>query len=73
VADDPVSGQPLWAVAQPAQTLHLFRADGELVDHGRFSEAICGVALVPIGNELHLWLAHAKALVHYRLSARPGG
>jgi hypothetical protein len=67
VAHDPVSGQPLWVVAQPKTTLHFFRADGGLVDHCQLDEPIRGLALVPDGNELHLWIAHPQSLMHYRL------
>lgn len=67
VADDPVSGQPLWVVSQPAQTLHFFRVDGNLVDHCQFPEPIRGLALVPSGNELHLWIAHPNSLDQYRI------
>jgi hypothetical protein len=67
VAHDPVSGQPIWVVAQPARTLHFFRADGDLVDHCQFVDPIRGLALIPSGNELHLWIAHPDSLVQYRL------
>ena len=71
VAHDPVSGQPLWVAVQPQQTLHFFRADGKLVDHCQLDEAVRGVALIPNGNELHLWLAHRQSLVHYKLHEAP--
>lgn len=67
VAEDPVSGQPLWIVAQPSSTLHFFRADGGLVDHCQLEEPVRGLAAIPSGNELHLWIAHPEKLVRYRL------
>jgi len=67
VAHDPISGQPLWVVAQPNSTLHFFRADGGLVDHCQLEEPVRGLAAVPSGNELHLWVAHPEKLVRYRL------
>jgi hypothetical protein len=69
VARDPVSGQPLWVVVQPKNTLHFLRADGLLTDHCQFAEAVNGVALLPVGNQLQLLVAHPDRLVRYQLSA----
>jgi hypothetical protein len=67
VAHDPVTGQPLWVVAQPSSTLHFFRFDGTLVDHCQLAEPVRGLALIPSGNEMHLWVAHAHSVTQYRL------
>lgn len=67
VAHDPVSGQPLWVVVQPGSTLHFFGLDGTLVDHCQLAEPVRGLALIPSGNEMHLWVAHTRAVVKYRL------
>ncbi len=65
VASVPKSGQSLWAVAYPESTLHFFSGDGSIVDHCRLTKPIVGLALVPVGNQLHLWVAHSDSLVHY--------
>lgn len=70
VAMDPTSNQPLWVVATDASTLHFFRADGQLVDDCRLTGEICGVALVPMGQELRLWVALQDKLVQYRIQPR---
>lgn len=67
VAQDPVSGQPLWVVVQPGSTLHFFGLDGTLVDHCQLAEPVRGLALIPSGNEMHLLVAHARSVVKYRL------
>ncbi len=70
VALDPATGQPHWTLATADQSLHILRADGQLVDDCRLSAAIRGVALVPMGQELRLWVAHDEKLVQYRFQAR---
>ena len=70
VAQDPTTGQPLWIIATAASTLHFFRADGQFVDDCRVSGNLRGVALVPIGAELRLWVAQEEKLIQYRFQPR---
>ncbi len=67
VARDPVSGLATWCASQPGSTIHFFRADGQIVDHSQFEEPVTGLGLIPVGNELHLWVSHAQSLHQYRL------
>lgn len=67
VALDPISQQPMWVVATAASTLHFFRADGQLVDDCLLASSPRGVALVPVGQELKLWVAMRDKLIEYRL------
>lgn len=67
VANDPVSGQPMWVVASPDETLHFFRYDAVVADHCRLNEPVHGLAMVPNGNELQLWIAHPHAIVRMRV------
>jgi hypothetical protein len=67
VTNDPITAQPLWVVAGTDATVHFFRGDGQLVDHCQLSEPIRGIGLIPSGNELHLWVAHERRLVQYRV------
>lgn len=67
---DPATNQPLWVLATAASTLHFFRADGQFVDDCRLAGEIRGVALVPMGQELRLWVAQNEKLIQYRFQPR---
>ncbi len=69
VATEPTSGQAIWVIATRDAHLHLFRADGQLVDHCQLLSAVRGVAWLPIGQELRLWVAQAGQLIEYRIAA----
>ncbi len=70
VALDPVSNQPLWVLATEASTLHFLRADGQFVDDCRLPEEVRGLALVPVGQELRLWVAYHQRIAQYRFQPR---
>ncbi len=67
VARDPATGQPIWVVMEPDNTIHILRADGAAGDHFRPQEELRGVAVVPNGNRLVLVLIHPGESVSYEL------
>jgi hypothetical protein len=67
VANDPASGQVVWAVSSSAHTLHVLRADGMVTDHFSVQEALVGIALVPSGSRLILIVVHPQETIRYAL------
>ncbi|MEZ6134122.1 MAG: hypothetical protein R3C53_04335 [Pirellulaceae bacterium] len=51
---NPATGQPVWAVVDETNTVHLFRADGRSNDHFRVAERIVGVSLLAEASQLLL-------------------
>ena len=70
VALEPATNQAMWVIATRASTLHFLRADGQLVDDCRLAGDIHGVSLVPMGQELRLWVAQNEQLIQYRFQPR---
>ena len=62
---DPTTGQVLWAITQANNVIHLLRGDGIVTDHVQFDEPVRGLGLVPVGNRLVLYVAHAKRIATY--------
>ena len=62
---DPATGQPLWAITQANNVVHLLRGDGIVTDHVQFDEPVRGLGLVPVGNRLVLYVAHAKRIATF--------
>ncbi len=67
---DPTTGQPLWALSQSNNFVHLLRGDGILTDHMQFEEPIRGLGLVPVGNRLMLYVAHAQRIATYAVGSK---
>lgn len=67
---DPATGQPLWAITQNNNVVHLLRGDGIVTDHVRFDEPVRGLGLVPVGNRLVLYVAHAKRIATYTVGGK---
>lgn len=62
---DPATGQPLWAITQANNVVHLLRGDGIVTDHVQFDDAVRGLGLVPVGNRLVLYVAHSRRVATY--------
>ncbi len=67
---DPISGQPMFLITQPNQTIHILRADGQVSDHLQLDQPIRGLALIPVGDQLNLIVAHPRSLDQYAVSPR---
>ena len=67
VANDPASGQAVWAVSSNAHALHVLRADGMVTDHFSVQEALVGIALVPSGSRLIMIVVHPQETIRYAL------
>ncbi len=65
---DPATGQPIWAVSQSNETVHLLRGDGVITDNFRLDEPVIGLGLIPNGERLLLYIAHANELKQYSVS-----
>jgi hypothetical protein len=70
VATDPTSGQVVWGVLSGANTVHLLRADGRIIDHFRSSDVVVGLALQPNGSRLELSIVHPGHAVRYAVDWR---
>ncbi len=66
---DPESGQSFWAISQGNQVVHLVRGNGTLTDHFQLDETIRGLALIPIGKTMQLYIAHPRNIDIYSISA----
>ncbi len=55
------------ALSQSNEVVHLLRGDGAVTDHMRLDEPVRGLALVPVGNQLILYVAHEGKMVTYRI------
>ena len=73
VATDPTSGQAVWGVLSGANTVHLLRADGRIIDHFRSSDVVVGLALQPNGSRLELSIVHPGQAVRYAVDWRASG
>ncbi len=67
---DPATGQPLWAITQANNVVHLLRGDGIVTDHVQFAEPVRGLGLVPIGSRLVLYVAHANRIATYSVGGK---
>lgn len=67
-ARDPISGQPMFLVTQPNKIIHLLRADGQVNDHFQLDQPIRGLALLPVGDQLRLVVAHPHSIDHYSIT-----
>lgn len=67
---DPATGQSLWAVTQTNNVVHLLPGDGMLTDHVQFNEPVRGLGLVPVGDRLVLYVAHAKHVSTYSVGGK---
>jgi len=67
---DPATGQPLWAITQANNVVHLLRGDGIVTDHVQFDEPVRGLGLVPVGNRLVLYVAHSKRIASYTVGGK---
>lgn len=66
---DPASGQPIWVVSQSDATIHLLRGDGVITDNFRLDDPVLGLGLVPSGERLLLFVAHANGIKQFSVSA----
>jgi hypothetical protein len=65
---DPTSGQPIWAVSQSNQVIHLLRGNGTLTDHFQLEQPIRGLGLLPVGDRTMLYVAHPRGVAIYTLN-----
>lgn len=72
-AQDPGTGQPVWAVAESGSghsTVHIMRADGLVSDHFGVRGELRGLTLAAEGSRLVLRLVQAQTAVSYELRWR---
>ncbi len=64
-AQDPRSGQAVWGLSSGDNTIHLLRADGQVIDHFRPNDPVVGLALAANGVRLELTVVHSRESIRY--------
>jgi hypothetical protein len=67
---DPATGQSMWAISQGNRFVHILPGDGILMDHMQLDEPVHGLAMVPVGNRLVLYVAHPRSIATYSVGGK---